>query len=296
MKKHMIMLSPDEGGGSGNRGLDALGPVQTDLVPGDASTGDLEVQKQNELEQGREGDEKADEKKVEEKKTEEKVALTTVVDASALAKEFGSVLSEHFKKEEPTAKKVDDLTPEEAKKLLNVWEPTKEWQAKFDNLETREAALNEMRDGVVKHTDTITQYRVREAMTGMEAKMNPVLEFIKQQQNEQAEQRLGAAYPDLAKPELQPLVSAVSSDLVKQGKKFDSEKDLFDTIAKGVEAVIKVNNPNFKLSSGSNPGNNKPKAKANPNAITVTTPGAGGQAGGKTVTVDKPRGIAIFDK
>jgi hypothetical protein len=145
----------------------------------------------------------------------------------------------------------------------------------------------------VKHTDTITQYRVKEAMTGMDAKINPVLEFIKNQQNEQAETRLKTAYPDLAKPGMDDLISAVSAGLVKQGKKYEKEGDLFGDIAKGVEKVIQVHDPKFKLSTGSNPAKTKTKPA---NSIPVTTSGSGGgTGGGGGEGPAKPRGIAIFD-
>lgn len=276
MIKSMMFRSPDGdvSGGDEPRGTAIFDPIPEEKVDDKEGV-------------GAKGAETDKEEKVE-------TPPTTTVDAAALAKEFGTVLSEHFKKEEPPTKKIDDLTPEEAKKLLNVWEPTKEWQTKFDNLETREAALAEMRDGVVKHTDTITQYRVREAMTGMNAKIDPVLAFIQSQQNEQAETRLKTRFPDLAKPGMDDLISAVSAGLIKQGKKYEKEDDLFGDIAKGVEKVIQIHDPKFKLSTGSNP-EIKPKTKP-ANAIPVTTSGSGGgTGGGGGEGPAKPRGIAIFD-
>jgi hypothetical protein len=293
----MIMLSPDEGGGGGSRGLDALGPVQTDLVPGDATVGDLEVQRQNELEQGEEG-EKPGDKKVEEKKTDEEKPI--VVDATELAKQFGAVIAAHTKQPEeivPAKKKYDELSQEEREKIIDLWEPTKDWQAKYDNLETREEALKEMRNGMTKSAATISKLRVDELRDELNGTLTETRNYLRQMQNAAAEERLGKAYPDLVKPELQPIVKAVSDQLVEGGAKFKDEKALFDALAEGVTAVMHAGGAkDFKLSSGSNPGITKPKAKTNPNAITVTTPGAGGQAGGKTQLMEKPRGIAIFDK
>jgi len=78
------------------------------------------------------------------------------------------------------------LTPEEAKKLLNVLDPTPEWLTKFDQSRNpTNAAIAEMRDGMVKHSDTITQHRLKELQTMLEEKFSPALERIVQMDNEQ---------------------------------------------------------------------------------------------------------------
>src|SRR4029077_15584822 len=68
-------------------------------------------------------------------------ASSPTVDARALAHEFGSVIGQHFQQQPPPQRQI---TPEEARKLLNVWEPSNEWLAKYDNLETRTNALAEL--------------------------------------------------------------------------------------------------------------------------------------------------------
>lgn len=270
-KKNMIFFDAPEdgGGGEGSKGLAAFDgdPIETEEIETETET----------------------------PPTETPSVVAPTVDAGALAKQFGDILSERFKPPVQEEKKVDDLTPEEAGKLLNVWNPTKEWIAKFDNLETREAALKELRDGVVKNTDTITQYRIREALQGIKGEIGPALEFVQETRNRQAEERFGKAYPQLADAAMSPLIKAVAESLREQGKKYDSETALFDDLAKGVETVIKVSKPDFKLTPGSNPGTTT-KTKSN-NAIPVTTPGSGGGAGGggRGETTSKKRGLSIFD-
>src|SRR2546430_10997963 len=90
-----------------------------------------------------------------------------LVDAAALAKEFGGVLGEHLKTITPKEPVAPPMSKEEAQKLLKVWNPTKEWVTKFDNLETRESALAEMRDGLVIQADTLAQLRMQELMDKM---------------------------------------------------------------------------------------------------------------------------------
>ena len=218
-----------------------------------------------------------------------------MVDAGALAERFGQVIGQHF---QPPQRQ---MTVEEAERLLNVWKPTREWLAKYDNLESREQAIAEMRDGVIRHSDTITQYRMREMMDRIQQVYGPVVEHMQMEQARAGEGRFKEAYPELAREEIRPLLYAVSQNLLGQGIQFRSEREMFQAIAGGVEAVIKVSNPEFKLNGGGNGGTpvNATKRKQGPVAaqggIPVTTPGSGGGAGPKGQGPPKPRGMAIFD-
>jgi hypothetical protein len=86
---------------------------------------------------------------------------------------------------------------------------------------------------------------------------------------------------------------AIADDLAKKGQRFESEEKAFEALANGVEAVIKVNNPEFKLTAaGSNPEDNNGQ---NRNQIPTVTPGAGGGTGrSNTPTKETKRGIAVF--
>lgn len=275
MKKNkMWFLAPDEGGAGGgeqSRGVAAAAPDESGSSDESGS---------------------ADGKVTD---VDPKVpAPATTVDAGELAEKFGAVLAERFKPTETPAKTVDALTPEEAEKVLNVWKPTKEWIAKFGNLDTQEDALKELRDGFIRHGDTISQYRMNELKKAIEAKYEPVLTFMQQYQNEQATNRFNARYGQLSDPALIPVVEAITEKLSKSGKKFDDEDALFTAIATEAEKAIRVINPEFKLTAGSSPATTKAKGQSN-NSIPVTTPGSGGGGGGKGN--DGPpvkRGIAIF--
>ena len=216
-----------------------------------------------------------------------------VVDARALASEFGQVIGQHF---QPPPK---EMTAEEAKRLLNVWEPSKEWLAKYDNLESREQALAELRDGLIRQSDTITQYRLREMMGQMQQAYGPVVQYMQQMEAKSGEARFREAYPELGVDGVRPLLFAVSQNLLAQGVPFRSEAELFAAIAGGVEAVIKVSNPEFKLNGGNRGVAPNVRRKSGPpvaaGGIPVTTPGSGGGGGMKGPALAKPRGLAIFD-
>lgn len=227
------------------------------------------------------------------KKEDEKVE-TPPPTANVDLEKFADILAEKFKPAEPVTPTVDKMDPAEAEKLLNVWKPTKEWIAKFGNLETQEAALSELRDGFIKHGDTISQFRMRELQKAIETKYEPVLKFMESYQEEQATKRFNSKYDQLSDPALRPVIDSITEKLGKAGKKFDSEEKLFDAIASEAEKAIQSINKDFKLTVGSSPTTTKPKSSSS-GGIPVTTPGAGGSSATKVEKAPVRRGMAVFD-
>jgi hypothetical protein len=217
------------------------------------------------------------------------------VDARQLANEFGQVIGQHF---QPPQR---EITVEEAKRLLNVWEPTPEWLAKYDNLETRGQAIAEHRDGLIRQADTIMQYRMREMQNAMEQRYAPVVAYMHQMEARAGEHRFSQNYPQLDNPALRPLLYSVAQSMLASGMNFRSEEEMFNALARGVESVIKVNNPAFSLEAGNGAnggGGGRPVGGAPQRpvgALPVTTPGSGGGSGNRAPATAKPRGLAIFD-
>jgi DNA-binding transcriptional MerR regulator len=214
------------------------------------------------------------------------------VDARQLASEFGHVIGQHF---QPPQK---EMSIEEAKQLLNVWEPTKEWLAKYEDPETRNQALAEQRDGLIRQADTIMRYRMSELQQAMDQRYAPVVEYMQQQEAQAGEYRFAQYFPQLNHQGLRPLLFSVAQSLLASGTRFRSEPELFTAIAKGVESVIKVSNPQFSLQSnggaGAAPQQQGKRIGHTAGRLPVTTPGAGG-GGMKGPGPPKPRGLAIFD-
>ena len=214
-------------------------------------------------------------------------------DPSAFAKEFGQTVAESLKT--ATKPEAPPMTKEEAAKLLNVWSPDDSWYASYDNLETRKVAIEQMRDGLIRQADTINQLRMQEELAKLREEYAPKMSLIEEQSTKQREDRFHTSFPQLKNPGLQPLISAVTENLVKEGKTFTSEGEMFKAVADGVAAVIKVTNPDFNLeTAGESPANNTGRVG---NQIPVTTPGAGGGTGRSTVVpkVASKRGLSIFD-
>lgn len=219
-------------------------------------------------------------------------------DPTKFAKDFGTTLSEQLKpilaKNEPAPK----MTAEEARALLKIWEPGDEWYKKYDNLETRKDAVAEMRDALMTQADTLNQFRLREAMADLRKEFMPGLASVQETANQQREQRLHTSYPTLSKPEMQPLVTAIANDFVAKGQKFANEAELFKALATGVEAVMKVSNPEFKLETATNGNGQQQENGRSGRSLPVSTPGGGGGTG-RSESGSKPevkRGIAVFGK
>ena len=183
-----------------------------------------------------------------------------------------------------------------------MWEPTKEWLARYDNLETRDQAIAEQRDGLIRQADTIMRYRMNEMQQAMEQRYGPVIGYMQQQEAAAGEHRFSQAYPMLNHQSLRPLLFSVAQSILASGARFSGERELFTAIARGVESVIKVSNPQFSLESNGANGQGAAAPAATrrtghtPGSIPVTTPGSGGGGGGQKGTgPPKPRGLAIFD-
>jgi hypothetical protein len=213
-------------------------------------------------------------------------------DPSKFAQEFGESVAKSLKGAAVPAP--PPMTKEEAEKILNTWNPDDAWYTRYDNLETRKAAVAEMRDGLIRQADTIAQLRMQEELQKLRDEYAPQMTMIEEHYNAQREQRFHGTFPQLKNPGLQPLISAVTEDLIKQGKSFTSEGEMFKAVADGVAAVIKVTNPEFTLeTAGSSPASDG----RNNNQIPVTTPGAGGGTGRSTAPQkgSTKRGLAVFE-
>lgn len=218
------------------------------------------------------------------------VASPSLVDADALASKFAQHLGQHFK-QPPTDKQPQKLTPEEARKLLNVWEPDDKWYQDFDNLDTRKSAVGAMRDGMFKQFDTIMQARIKEAVEQLGGRLAPIETHYNRAESDAMRGRFSKAYPELADEALVPVIQAVGQQLQASGKTFKDEKEMFDAVATGVAATVQKFNPGFKLG-----GTPKTKPGSGRSISTTSSGGGGGGAGngGSDSSGGKPRAVALL--
>lgn len=305
--KNMMFFAPDEGGGEGGGGGDrgaaegaAAGAGGGEMTRGEAvfdpipktTTGDRPLP-------GKKTEAKPVSSSPEGAETTEAAPVkpSGEFDASKFAKEFGDTLSSTLKPILERTQPEKEMSQEEARKLLNYWDPDENWYKSFDNLETRNEAIGQMRDALVKQADTLAQFRMREMIDALREEIMPGLKTVSETANAQREERFNTQFPQLAKPELKPLIKSIAQDFVDNKKTFKSEGELFKALANGVEAVFKVSNPDFKLETTNN-GGDQQSADRGGRQLPVTTPGGGGGTGRResTTKTDKPRGLAIFDR
>jgi hypothetical protein len=181
------------------------------------------------------------------------------------------------------------MSQEEIDKLLKKWEPDDNFIQKFSNLDTQKDALKELVTHVVEHAEARAQVHTYGELQRLQQTLAPQLQAFEQFQAQQREERFNRSYPQLAKPELKPVVAAVATQLLQTGN-FADEKSAFDAVAKGVERVMQATTPSFKLTSAT------PKGKSNLNQIPANSvgTGGGGTVGTPTPRVSGPRGIELF--
>lgn len=216
------------------------------------------------------------------------VAVAPAIDYEKLAATFGGELRKSMPPPAVPAQK--ELSQEEMETALNKFKVTPEWIARYDNLETRSAAMQEMVDGTARHADTIAQARLMQQNKQWEERFTPLIEQQRQQAAVETEKAFHAAYPDLAKPELAPVVGAIVQSLSASGQKFSKRSEFFDAVANGVDGVFKAHNPEYKPT--------RTKVPVANNSLPLTTPGAGGGGGGgqPATTTGLPRAAAFFPK
>lgn len=202
-----------------------------------------------------------------------KTEPTGGIDYDKLAETFGNVIKTNFKPEAKGEEPPKQLSPEEIDQALKRWRPDEKWFEKFGNMDTQQEAVSDMLNGMYEHINTFMQAMNQRVST----QVQPIHEQLQAVQQQKIEEVWNTNYPQLAKPEIQPLVSAVTNSLIEQGKKFDSVADMHGAIATEVEKVIKATNPDFKLEAGK--GSVDGKNAPNPRKIPATTPGNGGGGG-----------------
>ena len=182
----------------------------------------------------------------------------------------------------PAKQQEPPMDPAEMKKLLNVWEPSDEWLQRYDNIDTRKAAIAEQRDAMLRQFDTVAQIRMQQMQREVQQQYAPLQEYIAKQDADAREARFNATFPVLSKAELIPLRDNIINGLAQRGAfAGKSETEIFNLIGKTFEATVQAANPGFKLTpQGSSPGGIT--QKKNGNALKAVTSGASGGAGGKS--------------
>ncbi len=201
-------------------------------------------------------------------------AAPPMVDAKAFASELVQGLRPQ---EQPK-----QMSPEEARKLLNVFEFDDSFFEEFSSLDKQKAAFERLRDGLIRQADTIAQIRMQELREGMMSEVSPALSYVQQQRVESRQRAFEKAHPDLAKPEYQNVLNAAAQGLL--GQNFKTDAAMFKALSESARQLIKSANPNFEM------GEEAPRSSS---SIPVTSPGGGGGGGFRTTPAQNTKSNAL---
>lgn len=97
----------------------------------------------------------------------------------------------------PTTEPAKQYTPEEVKKLLNIFEPSDEFMERLSNPATAKEAVQEMLAGQAKHFNTILQLERQAMLDRVNQEFFPVKQQIQQQAAAKAEAEFYNEFKDL---------------------------------------------------------------------------------------------------
>jgi hypothetical protein len=186
-----------------------------------------------------------------------------------------------------------ELSPEDYKKLFNVWEPDTETLKTFglaDNPAGVEA-FTKLRDGLIRQATTMAEARIKHFVDELrESELAPMRAFVEEQRAIALHNEFYGKYDDLK--DYEPLVDAVSAKLLSKGTKFKSKEDVFEqtaTEARNLIKQLKGTAPGTDVSAQRTPQKQRSKMS------TLTT---GGQSSGGRPQAAEPKGpagIEVFD-
>lgn len=204
------------------------------------------------------------------------------IDHKALATEFASAIKPHL-----PAQPQPQMTPEQAREALGFFKFTPEYLTRYDNLESRAAAMEEHYNNIMSVSTSIARGIVQQELEKLRGELTPMQQHYAQVQADAREARFGKAYPALAHANLKQLVHGVAASLGQQGAfNGKDEAAAFKLIAEHAANVIKQHNPNFQLDAAPPTGGH----------IPTTSSGSGGTGGGgqKSANAGKPLGVRLL--
>jgi len=179
------------------------------------------------------------------------------------------------------------MSQEEINKLLKKPEIDDAFLEKFGNITTQKEALLDFAERVAAHAEARAQLHTYGELQRLQAQFAPSLKAAEELAAKQREDAFYREYADLDKPELRQVVNALAPTILSS-KKFASQKEAFESVAKGVERLIQSTTPTFKL-------NAKGAKTTNPNALPTQSAGTGGGGNASAPAPRKgPPGIELF--
>jgi len=138
-----------------------------------------------------------------------------------------------------------EMTPEQMKQMLQVWEPDDAFVQGFFQAEDPRKALLDLRDGIMKQASTYAYLAMQSVKNELMKQFEPVLIAHQQQQNEATEKRFYDKFSNLS--EYKALMPAVLQGLQAQNAQFQTEDELFTRVAQEMTKLVRAAVPNFQV-------------------------------------------------
>jgi hypothetical protein len=177
-------------------------------------------------------------------------------------------------------------TEAEQRAAMNYWEPTQDFYTKLNNPATQPAAIQEMRDGLVKEAVTASNYLVKMALHEVQKYIAPLQQFYGNEQQTRAKAQFFEKFPTLKGRDA--LLHQVAQAHAAANPNAPWEPDKIAAVA---EQIIRMEKPEFTLvAPAAAPTQTQPTKTPQMSKPTGTSVGGQGGAGGKTASA-KPKSV-----
>jgi hypothetical protein len=180
------------------------------------------------------------------------------------------------------------LSQEDIDKAFNVYRVAEQELANLGIEPTPEKIkhFNGILQGLARQAATVAHYQVQVALKQLQDSIGPMQEYVAQQRVEQMKTRFFEQFSHLKSYE--PLLLLIRDSYIQQGRKFNSEKELFEAVSKDAETKLKevgIDVEKIKQQSSAQKGGAKPGSTSS--KMTTLSGGGQGGAGDNTKGSDK---------
>ena len=148
-----------------------------------------------------------------------------------------------------------------------------------------------LRDGLVKQALTMSQYHIQQVRDEILGQLQPVMQVVRQQEEQRLKQEFLETYKDLKGYE--PLLEEIKDKMLGQNVQFKSKEELFNAIATHARGLIaKITQQ--QGGAGNGQGGQQQQQQQTHRMSTVTTGGQGGVGSAATSGGEKPGWLAAL--
>ncbi len=187
------------------------------------------------------------------------------------------------------------MSPEEVRKHMNVWEPDDDFAGNFATAITPneegkidaagiKGVFKAMHANMMKQQETFARALVQQQTDQQQTAFAPVNDYVQTQQRQQLTNNFVEKYPTLKAYE--KLIPMAAQQLQASGGNFSTPEQLFPALSSAMEQMVKQFVPTFSLNGSQNQGN--------PGGNAPATLLSGGQGGGNNAAPANTKSASIW--